>query len=82
MEEHQYGGQKAGKEGHWSLRERPPHFSIQSQMPKRVPTGSTITTNWLITNWRTSGSTVALVRGHAGKTRVPFAIMERIAGQR
>jgi hypothetical protein len=51
-------------------------------MPNRVPTGKAITTNWLITNWRTSGSTVALMGGHAGKTRVPFAIMERIAGQR
>ena len=56
MEQHQEGSQEAGKNGHRSLRERPLQLSIQSQSPNRVPTGKAITTSWLITNWRTSGS--------------------------
>ena len=61
MKQHQDGSQEAGKNGHRSLRERLPQLSIHSQIPNSVPTGSAITTNWLITSWRTSGSMLVLI---------------------
>ena len=82
MKQHQDGCQKAGKKGHWLLRERPLQFSIQSQSPRRVPTGSAITTSWLITNWRTSGSMFVLIGAQAALVGLSFAIMVSTLGRR
>ena len=60
MEQHQYGGRRPARKVIVSAG-MTAQLSIQSHSPKRVPTGSAITTNWLITNCLTSGSTFVLM---------------------